>query len=57
MLTQTAIAAGHEATGEEPRLQTQAATFDAAAVQALVADGRLDKEKATHVVHLSLIHI
>ena len=50
VLTQAAIAAGTEATGEEPRLQSQAATFDAAAAQQLVKDGRLDKEKATHVV-------
>ena len=32
------------------RDRSQAATFDAAAAQQLVKDGRLDKEKATHVV-------
>ena len=38
-------AAGTEATGEEPWLQSQAATFDAAAAQQLVKDGRLIRKR------------
>lgn len=50
-LTAAAIAAGAEATGEGPRLETHAATFDAAAAKAVAASGRLDAQQAAHTVH------
>ena len=49
-LARAAVAAGQEATGEEPRLETHAATFDAAATAAIAATGRLEKEQAAHLV-------
>ena len=49
-LAQAAVAAGQEATGEEPRMETHAATFDAAAAAAIAAEGRLSKDQAAKVV-------
>ena len=49
-LADAAVAAGREETDDEPRMQLNAASFDAAAAAALEADGRLSRAQAEMIV-------
>lgn len=49
-LADAALQAGRAATGEAPRLATEAAAFDEAAAKVLADSGRLDEAAAAHLV-------